>query len=103
MGFQRKKEQEAFERLPQWKKDKILREQNKDKDKDVSPTSKAIDKTKSNQDGKTKSDEESIDNLPKWKRDKILRDRQIAEEKARQEEQKRLELESIRESIRKQK
>ena len=101
--FQRRKEQEAFERLPQWKKDKILREQNKDKDKDGSPTSKAIDKTKSNQDDKTKSDEESIDNLPKWKRDKILRDRQIAEEKARQEEQKRLELESIRESIRKQK
>ena len=99
--FQRKKEQEAFERLPQWKKDKILREKNKDKD--GSPTSMAIDQTKSNQDGKTKSDVESIDNLPKWKRDKILRDRQIAEEKARQEEQKRLELESIRESIRKQK
>jgi len=46
--FQRKKEQEAFERLPQWKKDKILREKNKDKD--GSPTSMAIDQTKSNQD-----------------------------------------------------
>merc|ERR1712029_1270678 len=36
-----------------------------------------------------------------WKRDQILKDKLIAEEKARQEEQKRLELEAIRMSIRK--
>ena len=97
LELQQKKEKEAFEKLPQWKKDKMLREKKRDsiviEDLDqISPKSKMND---------SKKTEDSLDNLPKWKREKIMKDKQIVEEKARQEEQKRLELENIRMSIRK--
>merc|ERR1712029_329106 len=92
-----KKEQEAFDRLPQWKKDKLLREKKRNSTCIENEPSTA-DETNSKE---IKKEEDSLDNLPKWKRDKILREKQIAEEKARQEEQKKRELEQIRESIRK--
>merc|ERR1711944_134039 len=48
-------------------------------------------------------EKDPLEGLPKWKRDKMIKERQAAEEKARQEEQKRKELEDIRNSIRKKK
>ena len=97
LEMQKKKEQEAFERLPQWKKDKLLREKKRSSACMENESPKSEEKTSK----EMKKDEDLMDNLPKWKRDKMLRDKQIAEEKAKQEEQKKRELEQIRQSIRK--
>ena len=98
LEMQQKKEKEAFEKLPQWKKDKILREKKRnssviEEQEDLKNCKPKVEDSKQSND--------SLDHLPKWKRDQILKDKLIAEEKAKQEEQKRLELEAIRMSIRK--
>merc|ERR1712029_741930 len=71
IDLEKKKEQEAFDRLPQWKKDKLLREKKRNSSC-IENESSTADVTKSKE---IKKEEDSIENLPKWKRDKILREK----------------------------
>ena len=65
----------------QWKKDKLLRDENR--------KSACIDSEAVNSETKveTQDPQDGFKNLPKWKQDKILRERKIAEEKLKKEQE----------------
>ena len=71
-------------KLFQWKKDKLLREKNKENRKSAS-----IENEAGNSEKKAEPEDDGLKNLPKWKQDKILRERKIAEEKLKKEQEEK--------------